>query len=288
MKRVLTVILALALATLACGPNLPNIQVPVERITPGPTETLTIDEAAPDGDTVMDVTLSIGAGNMTLASGAEGLASGTVRYNISDWKPEITRETDSLTIRQDFSSDDRLRIPEGNLTNEWDLKLGAVPMRLTVNAGAYEGQMDLGGVPLQRLEINDGASDNTVTFDEVNAEDMSLFKYNTGASTVKLEGLSNANFEEMIFEGGAGTYTLDFSGELQRDARVNVKAGICTLNIIVPAGVKAEVTRTGAVTSVKTEGTWSTSGDTYSTGGSGPLLTIDVDMGVGTLNLISR
>lgn len=287
MSRILTVIVALALAALACGPNLPSFQSPVERITPGPTETLEISEPRPDAD-VVDVTLGIGAGNITLAGGAEGLVSGTVRYNIPDWKPEITRTDGALTIRQDFAPNDRLRIPDGDLVNEWDLKLGDAPMRLTVNAGAYSGEMDLSGVPLQRLEISDGASDNTVVFDAANPEEMTLFKYATGASTVKLEGLSNANFAEMLFEGGAGTYTLDFAGELQRDARVSVRAGICTLTIVVPPGVNAEVTRTGAVTTVKTEGTWSTSGDTYATGGSGPKLTIDVDMGLGTLNLISQ
>mgnify|MGYP000978256512 CR=1 FL=1 len=288
MSRLLAVIAALALAALACGPNLPNLNVPVERITPGPTETFTIDEARPDGDTVMDVTLALGAGNFTLTGGAEGLASGTVEYNVADWKPEVTRTDDALTIKQQFAQDNTLRIPEGDLLNKWDVQLGAGPMRLEIMAGAYEGEMDLSGLALQRLTISDGASTNTAVFDEVNPEEMSLLKYTTGASTVELTGLANANFAEMIFEGGAGTYTLDFSGELQRDARVTVRAGVCTLTIVVPPGTQAEVSKSGAITTVKTEGTWSTSGDTYTVSGSGPLLKIDVEMGLGTLNLISK
>jgi hypothetical protein len=283
----LLMITALAVAALACGPSLPNIDLPVTKITPGPTETLAIDEPRPDGDAVVDVTLDIGPGNVSLSGGAEGLASGTVQYNVAEWKPVITRDDDSLTIEQKFTGG-RIGIPEGDLVNEWDVQLGDVPMRLTVNAGAYEGQADLGGLPLQRLEFNDGASTNTVTFDEVNPEEMALLKYTTGASTVELNGLANANFTEMIFEGGAGTYTLDFSGELQRDARVSVRAGVCSLNIVVPEGTKAEVTRSGAVTTVKAEGTWTTQGDTYATSGSGPTLKIDVDMGLGTLTLTTK
>ena len=45
---------------------------------------------------------------------------------------------------------------------------------------------------------------------------MSILRYETGASTVKLNGLANANFGTLIFSGGAGDYTLDFSGDLQR------------------------------------------------------------------------
>lgn len=288
MSRLFAVIAALALAALACGPNLPNIDVPVERITPGPTEIFTIDEPRPDGDAVQDVTLGVGAGNLTLSGGAEGLASGTVQYNIPDWKPTVTRSGNALTIDQQFAPDNTLRIPEGETLNEWDLQLGDMPMRLEISAGAYEGEMDLSGLALQRLTINDGASTNTVTFDRVNPEEMSLFKYTTGASTVELTGLANANFAEMIFEGGAGTYTLDFSGELQQDARVTVRAGVCTLTINVPPGTQAEVSKSGAITTVKTEGTWSTSGDTYRVSGAGPLLKIEVEMGLGTLNLISK
>jgi hypothetical protein len=287
MRRLFIAIAALALAALACGPSLPNIDVPIARITPGPLETLTIAEPLPEGDTVMAVTLGVGAGNLKLAGGGDGLVSGTVEYNVADWKPEIKREGETLSLIQTFAKD-KIGIPEGDLINKWDLRLGDTPMELTVNAGAYEGEADLGGVPLRRLEFNDGASTNSVTFDEANPEAMSLLKYSTGASTVTLDGLANANFTEMIFEGGAGTYTLDFSGELQRNGRVTVRAGVCTLTIVVPPGTSAEVTKSGAVTSVKTEGTWTSSGDTYQIKGSGPLLKISVDMGLGTLNLVSK
>jgi hypothetical protein len=281
------VITALALAALACGPNLPNVDLPITKITPGPTETLTVAEPAPDGDAVAEVTLGVGAGDLTLSGGGDGLVSGTVEYNVADWKPEVKRDGDTLSITQRFARD-KISIPEGDLINKWDLRLGDTPLELTVNAGAYQGQADLGGLRLRRLEFNDGASTNSVTFDQANPDEMTLLKYSTGASTVELTGLANANFAEMIFEGGAGTYTLDFSGELQRDGRVNIRAGVCTLIIVVPPGTQAEVTKSGAVTTVKTEGTWTSSGDTYKISGSGPLLEIDVEMGLGTLKLVSK
>jgi predicted membrane protein len=104
-----------------------------------------------------------------------------------------------------------------------------------------------------------------------------------------MTGLANANFEEMEFSGGAGDYTLDFSGDLQRDATVRVKGGVGEITIIVSEDVKATVSVTKGVRSVDTDGSWTVEGDDYSTGAKeGPELRIYVEVGVGSLNLVSK
>ena len=285
MKRfILSVIAALAAASLACS----SITINIPRLKIGPTETVAINEPLPSGDAVEDVTIRMGAGKLSLTGGAEGLVEGEVKYNVAEWKPTVTNSDGQLTIEQG-SSKDNVGLPEGgNVVNDWSLKFGDAPMNLTLNAGAYDGTMDLSGLRLHNLEIDDGASNAEVKFDSVNPEAMDTLTYRTGASTVKLTGLANANFAEMNFAGGAGTYTLDFSGELQRDATVSVKGGASTFRIVVPEGVAAKVTVTGGLNSVSTEGGWKTSGDTYETSGSGPQLTITVEMGVGSLTLVNK
>ncbi len=286
MKRYLLLpVAALALAALACG----SININIPRLKTGPTETLTVNEPLPEGVEVVDVTISMGAGKLNIAGGAESLAQGEVRYNVEEWKPTVTNEGGHLTIEQGRVKEN-IGIPEdgAKVVNEWDLKLGDVPMNLVLNAGAYDGTVDLSGLRLRHLEVNDGASNAEVVFDSVNPEKMDTLTYKTGASTVKLTGLANANFGEMDFTGGAGTYTLDFSGELQRDATVNVKSGASTVRIVVPKGVAAKVTVTGGLNTVNTEGGWEKSGDTYEISGEGPALTFDVEMGVGTLELVSQ
>jgi hypothetical protein len=285
MKRILVAISALAIAALACGPNF-NINVP--RLTTGPTETVTISEALPEKGQVADITLMMGAGNLSVSGGADGLAAGTIDYNVAEWKPTLTRDGDALTIEQG-KRDGTFGIPENDILNEWDIQLGNdVPLNLTVNAGAYKGVLDLSGLRLKSLSINDGASDSSVTFDEVNPEDMSTLRYATGASQVTLSGLANANFEDMIFKGGAGDYTLDFSGELQRDASVDITTGVCSLRIVVPQGTPVTVKLSGGLSDVKTDGTWTVKGQTYSTAGDGPAITINLDMGVGSLTLVNE
>lgn len=285
-RPLLAAVAALTLAALACSVNLdlPNIR----RATPGPEQTLTISEAAPANAEVVDVSLQMGAGRLTLDSGASGLLEGEVRYNVAEWEPALTNTGTTVTLQQPDLDDVNLGLLGDEVVNDWNLTLGDVPMRLEVEAGAYEGALELGGVPLRRLQIRDGASSSTVSFDDLNPETMDQLVYETGASSVTLTGLANANFDEMEFRGGAGDYDLDFSGDLQRDTTVEIRVGLCDLNIAVPAGTNVRVEVDGGLSDVNTQGTWTASNDVYETSGSGPLLTIVVDMGAGSLTLVSQ
>ena len=49
---------------------------------------------------------------------------------------------------------------------------------------------------------------------------MESLTYDTGASSVTITGLADANFKKMEFKGGAGSFTLDFSGQLRTDGSV--------------------------------------------------------------------
>jgi hypothetical protein len=255
----------------------------------GPTQELTIDEPLSSA-AVTDVNLSMGAGKLSLSAGASGLMSGTVRYNVEPWKPTVTRNDSSVTVKQ--GSQKGISGLGSDVVNDWTLELGKSPMRLTVTAGAYEGTYNLGGLALQGLSIKDGAAKTQVTFDSPNPGQMETFTYDTGASKVSLSGLANANFRSMNFKGGAGSYTLDFSGDLRTDGNVKVKAGVGTVQVIVPKGTAAEVTVSGSLTDVSVDGPWTNSGGTHATpaaaGGSGKKLIISVDMSVGTLKLVTQ
>jgi hypothetical protein len=158
-------------------------------------------------------------------------------------------------------------------------------MDLMIEAGAYEGNMELGGLALNNLTVKDGAAQVNLSFSEPNLVEMSRMAYSTGASEVTLTGLANANFNTFDFDSGAGSYTLDFSGELQRDASVKVDSGLSELIIIVPEGVNATLTIEGGLTDINARNGWSQSGNTYSHEGSGPALTITVNMGAGSVTL---
>ncbi len=277
MHRPAIAILMLTAVSLACSVSIPLPQVP----TPGPAQTDQLSVAYPTGGET-SLTISFGAGELDLAPGAQGLVSGTATYNMADLKPEVLTQGSSIEIRQ--GSLKSLTYPN-DLINHWDLKLGAKPMDLSINGGAFTGTYELGGLALAGLTVKDGASNVTVSFSTPNPSPMTVFRYETGASNVKLMKLANANFSTMVFNSGGGDYTLDFSGTLKRDATVTITSGVSNLIIVVPDGVAANVTVESGVSNVNAGSEWTQHGNVYSQSGSGPTLTFVVKTGAGNLTL---
>ena len=273
---------ALAAASLAC-----SVDMGLPRLRTGPTETITVNEPLPAGEDEVDLTINMAAGELSLSGGGEGVLEGEIRYNVAEWAPEIDNTGDRMTVTQG-DNDGINGIPDNDVINDWNLTLGDIPYRLTVNAGAYDGSLDLDGVPLRSLTVHDGASNAEVEFNSPNPEIMDELRYETGASSVTIIGLANANVERVVFSSGAGDYELDFSGDLQRDMDVDVNSGVSSLRIVVPAGTNVVVNLDGGLTDVDADGSWSQSGDRYELNGSGPTITIDVDMGVGSLTLVEK
>ena len=281
MKRpVISLILVLALASMAC-----SVTLNMPQANTGPMQTFSVSEARPDAKTA-ELVIGMGGGNLEIRPGGDKLVEGTVEYNVAEWKPEIQRSASEVRLEQNIHDAAFLG---GKVTNNWDLRLGSGATALTIQAGAYQGKIDLSGVPLTRLDISDGASKATVLFDKPNPEVMSEFNYSTGASDITLEGLLNANFDLMNFKGGAGNFSLDFSGKISREVKVFIEGGLGNITLSVPKGVNAQINVSGGLNNVSTQGSWTIEGQEYRTiGAEGPLLKIQVNMGVGNLQLVNQ
>ena len=279
MKRIIVPILVVAfLVTTACGITIPRAP------TPGPEVTERVEvSASPSGETRL--TLAFGAGNINLSPGAgDLLIEGTTTYNYSPLKPVITIDGDAVRIQSGEGTFHSLP-GMGSLVNRWDFKLGVSPLDLTIEAGAYDGVFELGGLALTGLTVKDGAANVELSFSEPNLVEMSILRYETGASNVTLNGLANANFSTMLFKSGAGDYTLDFSGTLRRDATVSIESGLSNFILIIPEGVHAVITAEGGVTNVHTGPGWSQSENVYTQAGDGPTLTILVKTGAADVTI---
>lgn len=279
-KKPILAVLILALASMACGINIP---APTAK-TPGPDVTDKIAVPRPDAKTAR-LTLEFAAGDLTLAPGAKNnLVEGSATYNIPDFKPEITSEGAEVLISQGEYQVNGIPSLNG-IKNEWDLLLGDMPTDLVINAGAYQGQFELGGLALTSLEVNDGAAEVDLSFSEPNTEKMSLFTYKTGASNVTLSNLGNANFSTLSFESGAGNYTLDFGSKLLRDGSVTVRSGMSNLTLVIPEGMSATIKVNSGLSNVSLPSGWSQQDNTYTQEGSGPTLTIIIEMGAGNVQI---
>jgi len=118
---------------------------------------------------------------------------------------------------------------------------------------------------------------------------MDRLLFRTGAATLTLKHLANAGFERMSFEGGVSSYTLDFGGKLQRDARVDVKTGLSDLTLVVPADTAAQIIVRQNITAINVDGKFAHRGDSYYTPAwdknAGPKLIVEIVVGVGNINL---
>lgn len=283
-KPILIVPLVLALAALACSIN---VDLPRVNVETGPTVSEDINVSLPPASTVADLEINFGAGRLEISPGAaDALVSGTATYNVSEFKPEVSVEDDKILITQEATRFEGIPSFGDDVENRWDLEISDAPMNLRIAAGAYQGRYEFGGLSLQNLHISDGAADAEVSFSQRNLVEMETLRYETGASSVTLTGLANANFEEMIFRGGAGDYRLEFSGDLQREAAIEIESGLSNLVITVPSGTAAQLSVTGGLTNVDVGGDWKTSGsDQYTLTGEGPALTFTIDLGAGNLEL---
>lgn len=275
--KVISAILVLALASMACGFS---VDLPRQaKVGDEVKESITVPDPKSDETRL---SLIFGAGDLNLSAGAKSLVDGTILYNVKELKPKITTTAGEVEIKQgDFDS----LPPFSNMKNEWDLTLGKTPMDLTISAGAYKGDFELGGLSLKSLNISDGAAEVDVSFAEPNLVTMSEFRYSTGASNVTMKGLANANFKTLIFNSGAGNYTLDFSGTLQQDATVSMDSGLSDITVIVPPGMNASVTVDSTLADVSFGDEWVQKGKVYSQKGEGPTLTIIINLGAGNLRL---
>ena len=277
-KQVLAAVLILILAGFAC--SIQNIEMKTID-----NQIVFINEPLPADLAETELSFRMTGGKFTLRPGAEGLVSGSITYNVEQWEPEFSRSSYFYEVKQKdpFTI---TGIPTGDVLNNWDLALATnLPLDLKIEGGASENDFDLTGLQLTNLDITQGASKTTLRFDVPNPILMNEFNFKTGASSVKLFGLTHANFTNMTFSCGAGDYTLDFTGILSKDITVDIKAGVSNIKIIIPADMNAAVINQGLVNNITTKGTWLVTDETYSTMVAGPLLTINLDMAVGNVSL---
>jgi hypothetical protein len=155
----------------------------------------------------------------------------------------VTSQTDGnrVTVRVGRSGADFFGLLSG--IPELNLEIGkARPFALTVEAGASESHIDLGGLPITRLNLSHGAGAFDVTFSAPNPAVMSELKLSVGAGRTDAHQLGNANFQSLLVEGGAASYTLDFSGAALKNASARISTAMASVQARIPSELAAQVT----------------------------------------------
>lgn len=154
---------------------------------------------------------------------------GFLDVKLGEEEPE--REGKSYAIR--FERFDR---------GKWYLRFSdAIPISFDVQLGVGRGDFNLSGLEVKDFNLSTGASDVTLAFDKPNTGRIENLNIESGVSKFDARNLGNANFRHLRFEGGMGSYTLDFGGEMTNEVDVDIEVGLGLLTIIVPEKIGARV-----------------------------------------------
>jgi hypothetical protein len=201
-----------------------------------------VDIAYPAAAEALSLRVALGACRFAARPGdGDTWIAGTCHDPTDKRTPRILDEGSSVTITEVEPSFERIPAVFGGVPR-YELEFGKQrPFALTIETGASEFDLDLGGVPLRRLTVRQGAGKFELGFSAPNPEPMELLEVSSGAAGIELGELANANFSEMRLSGGAAGYELDFGGVLSRHARVSIETGLSGVEISVPASTAARI-----------------------------------------------
>jgi hypothetical protein len=217
--------------------------------------------------------------------------AGTCHDPTGERVPRVLQEGGTVRIIEDNPSWERIPAIFGGVPR-YELKLGKDkkrPFALTIETGASEFDLDLGGVPLKALTIKQGAGRFELDFSAPNPVPMNLLEISSGAAGIELENLANANFSRMRLTGGAAGYELDFGGVLSQPAEVTIETGLSGVEIAVPGSTAAMIVAETTLGSVDVDDGFTEKEGAFLTeaamAGKKPLLTIRAGLRLGALQI---
>ena len=129
---------------------------------------------------------------------------------------------------------------------EIDIELpteGELQLDFKIKAG--EINMELGGLRIADFALETLAGEVNLDFAEPNLIEMASLTLNTKVGESKFRRLGNARFRDADINGGIGELTIDFSGEMAKDAVARVDLDIGETVIVLPrdSGTKLSVSK---------------------------------------------
>ncbi len=199
------------------------------------------------GEEELRVRISYGAGVLTVrpATDRNLLYQARIRFDEDAVLPKLDYENGRLRVGVASLEGRRARgLGREGREDKLDLRLPtSVPVDLDISFGAGHAELDLTGVPLERMEMSTGASESVVRIDEPNPMLMESAVFEVGAADFRISGLGNLNAERVAVRAGVGAVTLDLQGSWQTEARLVVDMGLGALMLRVPESLGVRVRR---------------------------------------------
>ncbi|UCG85330.1 MAG: hypothetical protein JSW71_15530 [Gemmatimonadota bacterium] len=203
------------------------------------------------GEEYLRVGVTFAAGVLRVMPGdGRTLYQGEIVFDDQKFRPVTDYDARTQSLRFGIERRDGVtKVGKIERPQRLDLSLAPnVPTDLTTSLGAAEAELELGGLSLKSLDINSGAAAAHVHFSSPNRIACSTLHLKTGAAEFRAERLGNARCERVVFVGGVGDVTLDFTGQwADRRAicEADIKLGLGQLTLRLPktVGVAIEIDR---------------------------------------------
>lgn len=207
------------------------------------------------GSEPVSVNVEYGAGELALRP-ADGslLYQMDLRYDEEHFSPVTEFDATRRVLRLGAKGRDTrgMNVKEGSRAT---ISLNrSVPLDLSLTFGAGEAMLDLGGLHLRRVDLSTGASETTVRFGSPNVTRAERLEIKSGAAALTVLGLGNSRAEEISFQGGVGSTTLDFSGRWSADATARVQMGVGSVKLRFPRSLGVRVSNSSFLTSFDADG----------------------------------
>lgn len=199
------------------------------------------------GERELRVDVNYAAGRFSLAPAAGGtLYRMELRYDEDKFIPVRTYDAAAGTLRLGVRSRQGVRVRMSDRRGEQppslDVALSdAIPLLLNLELGAAQADVELGGLSLRAIRYRTGASETDLRFSSPNPLECDVLEMEAGAAAFSARQIANANCARVVFNGGVGEVTLDFTGTWRRSMQADVNVGIGTLNLRLPRDVGVEL-----------------------------------------------
>lgn len=207
------------------------------------------------GEERVDVQVKYGAGRIVVEPGSgDALYRMRLKYDGEIFQP-LNQFTDGRALLGVETVGGRISMHRQSSGGEMDLTLGTVvPTALVLEFGAVRADLELGGVPLESLELKTGASDSRLDVSQANPLVMNHARLEVGAASFVARNLGQLNAESIQVEAGVGDLKLGFGPLLQEESQASVRMGLGSVELSFTRDSGVRIIRNTLLTAFDSEG----------------------------------
>lgn len=199
----------------------------------------TLEKSAPADPEVKTIRLKADLGLVELVMSAHDggdMYTVEVRYDADKVRVDVDYDKSGSSADLDlFSEKTRKSLDLDTDDCRWRVSLSRDYIwDIDLETGVADGKIDLSGLPIEAMSLDQGVSDCRITFSEPNPVEMRHLAIDAGVGDMKIFGLGYANVRDLEFDGGTGESLLNYEGFEHGSQTAQIDMGVGSVTIEIP------------------------------------------------------